>query len=72
MKISSNRILSKSSSVLLNYVVVGGPTTVCFAEEKNKFDEGRANVSLRGALLVAGLTFGFGILLPEKENFSKS
>jgi hypothetical protein len=70
MKMSSVKILSKSSSVFLN-LVVDGWITVAFVDEKNKFDEGSANMSLRVALFAAGLTLCLEILQPEKENYSK-
>ncbi len=44
---------------------------MAFVDEKNKFDEGSANMSLRVALFAAGLTLCLEILQPEKENYSK-
>ena len=44
---------------------------MAFVDEKNKFDEGSANISLRIDLFAAGLTLCLEILQPEKENYSK-
>jgi len=42
---------------------------VVFVDEKNKFEEGKAIISLRCALLTVGLMLGRGTLLPENENY---